>query len=92
MRFFQADSNKVSGMATGSVSLSQSHDIVKLSFCNLVKGQANNQNHISMKKIMLLFALILYTKKNSGQKIGARNNYMNLLSVYILLIHKTVQF
>ena len=67
MRFFQADSNKVSGMATGAVSLSQSHDIVKLSFCNKVKGQANNQNHICMKKIMLLFYLHCYFDQKTFQ-------------------------
>ena len=34
--FFQADSTK----ATGTVSLRKSHDIIILSFCNIVKGQA----------------------------------------------------
>ena len=29
-----------SGMAAGAVSLRKSHDIVILSFCNIVKGQA----------------------------------------------------
>ena len=29
------------GMAAGAVSLRKSHDIVILSFCNIVKGQAN---------------------------------------------------
>ena len=28
-------------MAAGAVSLKKSHDIVILSFCNIVKGQAN---------------------------------------------------
>ena len=40
MRFFQAESTKVSGMAAGAASLRKSHDIVILSFCNIVKGQA----------------------------------------------------
>ena len=34
MRFFP-------GMAAGAVSLRKSHDIVILSICNIVKGQAN---------------------------------------------------
>ena len=36
--FFQADSTKV---AAGAVSLRKSHYIVILSFCNIIKGQAN---------------------------------------------------
>ena len=32
---------KCPGMAAGAVSLRKSHDIVILSFCNIVKGQAN---------------------------------------------------
>ena len=40
MRFFQADSTKVSHMGAGAASLRKSHDIVILSFCNIVKGQA----------------------------------------------------
>ena len=30
------------GMAAGAVSLRKYHDIVILSFCNIVKGQAND--------------------------------------------------
>ena len=33
-------------MAAGTVSLRKSHDIVILSFCDIVKGQANYQNPI----------------------------------------------
>ena len=32
-------------MAAGAVSLRKSHDIIILSFCNIVKGQANSQYH-----------------------------------------------
>ena len=31
-------------MAAGAVSLRKSHDIVILSFCNIVKGQANGSS------------------------------------------------
>ena len=31
------------GMAAGAISLRKSHDIVILSFCNIVEGQANNK-------------------------------------------------
>ena len=45
MRFFQADRTwtepRCPGMAGGAVSLRKSHEIVILSFCNIVKGQAN---------------------------------------------------
>ena len=33
-------------MAAGAVSLRKSHDIVILSFCNIVKGQAKSQDPI----------------------------------------------
>ena len=41
LRFFQANSKRCPGIAAaGAVSLRKSHDIVILSFCNIVKGQA----------------------------------------------------
>ena len=40
MRFFHAAQRHPS-MAAGAVSLRKSHDIVILSFCNIVKSQAN---------------------------------------------------
>ena len=33
-------------MAARAVSLRKSHDIVILSFCNIVKGQANNKKNV----------------------------------------------
>ena len=39
--FFRLTAPMCPGMAAGAVSLRKSHDIVKLSFCNIVKGQAN---------------------------------------------------
>ena len=35
-------------MAAGAVSLRKSHDIVILSFCNIVKGQANYTRYYSL--------------------------------------------
>ena len=34
------------GMAAGAVSLRKSHDIVILSFCNIVKGQAMYEDSV----------------------------------------------
>ena len=50
MRFFQADSTK----AAGAVSLRKSHDIVILSFCNRVKGQANCANILLLSSLQEL--------------------------------------
>ena len=38
--FFRLTAPRCPGMAAGAVSLRKSHDIVILSFCNIVKGQA----------------------------------------------------
>ena len=38
--FFRLTAPRCTGMAAGAVSLRTSHDIVILSFCNIVKGQA----------------------------------------------------
>ena len=38
--FFRLTAPRSPGMAAGAVSLRKSHDIVILSFCNIVKGQA----------------------------------------------------
>ena len=37
-------------MAAGAVSLRKSHDIVILSFCNIVKGQAKYQKFLKIPK------------------------------------------
>ena len=39
--FFRLTASKCPGMAAGAVSLGKSHNIVILSFCNMIKGQAN---------------------------------------------------
>ena len=39
--FFRLSAPRHPGMAAGVISLRKSHDIVILSFCNIVKGQAN---------------------------------------------------
>ena len=39
--FFRLTAPRCPGMAAGAVSLRKSHDIITLSFCNIVKGQAN---------------------------------------------------
>ena len=38
--FFRLTGPRCPGMAAGAVSLRKSHDIIILSFCNIVKGQA----------------------------------------------------
>ena len=43
--FFRLTAPWCTGMAAGAVSLKKSHDIVILSFCNIVKGQANSLPH-----------------------------------------------
>ena len=40
------------GMAAGAVSLRKSHDIIILSFCNIVKGQANSNQYIFLQPIL----------------------------------------
>ena len=45
--FFRLTAQRCPGMAAGAVSLRKSHNIVILSFCNLVKGQAN---YVKMQK------------------------------------------
>ena len=40
--FFRLTAPRFPGMAVDAVSLRKSHDIVILSFCNIVKGQANS--------------------------------------------------
>ena len=48
--FFRLTAPRCPGMAAGAVSLRKSHDIIILSFCNIVKSQANNavvQHHSS---------------------------------------------
>ena len=47
-------------MAVGAVSLRKSHDIVILSFCNIVKGQAKYEIDISffyLLDILLIFEI-----------------------------------
>ena len=76
--FFMLTAPKCPGKAAGAVSLRKSHDIVILSLCNIVKGQAKYekipQNNISC------------------QKCSVKNNYlfpfqklMKYVDVHILL-------
>ena len=52
MGLTQADSTSSHAGNLVVVRLKKSHDMVMVwSFCNIVKGQANNQNHICMKKL-----------------------------------------
>ena len=48
--FFKLTAPRCPGIAAGAVSLIKSHDIVILSFCNLVKGQAKRLNSNSRGK------------------------------------------
>ena len=40
--FFRLTAPRCPGKAAGAVSLRKSHDIITLSFCNIVKGQAKH--------------------------------------------------
>ena len=46
---------KCPGMAAGAVSLRKSHDIIILSFCNIVKDQANCFTEMETQILSLLF-------------------------------------
>ena len=46
------------GMAAGAVSLRKSHDIVLLSFCNIVKGQAKY-----VLSVIFLQLIVYYLRK-----------------------------
>ena len=50
MRFSQTDSTSShAGIDLGAVNLKKYHDIVILSFCNIVKGQANSVGNFEIK-------------------------------------------
>ena len=53
--FFRLTGPRCPGMAAGAVSLRKSHDIVILSFCNIVKGQANPLNFLKEKYVHPFF-------------------------------------
>ena len=59
-------------MAAGAVSLRKSHDIVISSFCNIVKGQANNLDSLEAilrkeKNVLSLIFINMYKDlPNSG--------------------------
>ena len=56
-------------MAAGAVSLRKSHDIVILSFCNIVKGQANYHWKKPKQKVLKPRQKNFPTKENSKPKI-----------------------
>ena len=58
--FFRLTAPRCPGMATGTDSLRKSHDIVILSFCNIVKGQAIYVH------CTLLRSQLAYTAKQTG--------------------------
>ena len=58
--FFRLTAPRCPGMAVGAVSLRKSHDIVILSFCNIVKGQAIYVH------CTLLRSQLAYTAKQTG--------------------------
>ena len=52
--FFRLTAPRCPGMAAGAVSLRKSHDILILSFCNIVKGQAKCiQLYLDIKNSLL---------------------------------------
>ena len=50
--FFRLTAPRCPGMATGAVSLKKSHDIMILSFCNIVKDQAYYHNHMTRQPFL----------------------------------------
>ena len=55
--FFRLTAPRCPGKAAGAVSLRKSHDIVILTFCNIVKGQAKySYSSLSAKFLELLYS------------------------------------
>ena len=55
--FFKLTAPRCPGIAAGAVSLIKSHDIVILSFCNLVKGQAKCSTICSLDWLLDRFSI-----------------------------------
>ena len=49
--FFRLTAPRCPGMAAGAVCLRKSHDIIILSFCNIVKGQAKYHFHLILSPL-----------------------------------------
>ena len=62
-------------MAAGAVSLRKSHDIVILSFCNIVKGQAK-YSKLETRKLILLQAVPFSSKQNNSFFIRSQGSQM----------------
>ena len=68
--FFRLTAPRCPGMAAGAVSLRKSHDIITLSFCNIVKGQAKtHKSCVFFQKVFSGFSRCESILKNTkGQK------------------------
>ena len=64
--YFRVTAPKCPGLAAGAVSLRKSHDIVILSFCNIVKVQAKFVSVLILKKdiLMVFFFYLEFFFKN----------------------------
>ena len=69
--FFRLTAPRCPGMAAGAVSLRKSHDIVILSFCNIVKGQAIYEisNEVGTSKISIAFLIYIINFKVPYNKL-----------------------
>ena len=72
------------GMAAGAVSLRKSHDIVILSFCNIVKGQANEFEDQNVCEMLAFFSFPAFYTKKAGQ-LKFRLTLRSLLLIFNIL-------
>ena len=60
------------GMAASAVSLTKSYDIVILSFCNIVKGQANYDDNFSFSMILSKLDMMAITADYEKHYISSK--------------------
>ena len=65
--FFRLTAPRCLGMAPGVVSLRKVHDIVVLSFCNIIKGQANYIYYCKVAVVQIYNTKILAVAINSSK-------------------------
>ena len=87
--FFRLTTSRCPGMAAGAVSLRKSHDIVILSFCNIVKGQANN--------VQIVYSKLKHSRTSFCAHWKAKHQIFPIISIIIGLDDqdlkvKTLQF
>ena len=61
--FFRLTAPRCPGMAAGAVSLRKSHDIIILSFGNIVKGQANYATNVFFMYLKIILLQVQYKQR-----------------------------